>query len=108
MSCVTRRRIFIAQNCVSGRHGPPLPFLDGHTDEAMTPGRVLSAALLWLALGTLGLLALTNRGPVVARVPGVMALVVPAIPIYFLATRFETARSHEGALWVSVHGPPFL
>jgi len=74
----------------------------------MTPGRVLSAALLWLALGTLGLLALTDRGPVVARVPGVMALVVPAIPIYLLATRFEPARSHEGALWASVHGPPFL
>ena len=37
-----------------------------------------------------------------------MALVVPAIPISLLATRFETERSHEGALWASVHGPPFL
>ena|SRR5687768_18505816 len=76
----------------------------------LTPGRVLSAALLWLALGSLGLLALTDRGPVVARVVGGVALVVPAIPVYLLATRFETTTgSHErGALWASVHGPPFL
>lgn len=74
----------------------------------VTPRRVLSAALLWLAVGALALLAVSGRGPVLARAPGEIALVLPAIPIYLVATGFETARSNEGALWVAVHGPPFL
>jgi hypothetical protein len=74
----------------------------------LTSRGVLTAAIAWLAFGALGLLALSGRGPAFARAPGEMAMVIPAIPIYLMATRFERVRSSEGVLWAAAHGPPFL
>jgi hypothetical protein len=42
------------------------------------------------------------------RAPGELALVVPAVPIYLVATRLETRHSSGGTVWAAVHGPPFL
>ena len=74
----------------------------------MTAGRIFAASIVWLAFGAAGLLSLTGAAPRAAGALGEIALVLPAIPMYFVATRFETARSNAGVLWASVHGPPFL
>jgi hypothetical protein len=74
----------------------------------MTPKarrRLLAFSLIWLALGLIGFAAFAGfYTPIVFEA----VIVLPAIPLYLLSTRFGTSHASSGWLWVAVHGPPFL
>jgi peptidoglycan biosynthesis protein MviN/MurJ (putative lipid II flippase) len=65
---------------------------------------LFASALVWLALGLIGLAALAGFGSTFAAV----VIMLPAIPLYLLSTRFGREHASSGLFWLAAHGPPFL